>query len=660
MSLDDISKVNETKAQIISRLINELVYAKKSCNLGRNSSIPQVGEKLVQESISYIVCWRFGIISTGLSFDYITDNAVEILPFMGEILGNIRTESSNLIKSLEDSFKQTCEKRGINPMVDYEPNEKKPSKPKLFQSNSYKETPQESLYHVAPRTEKTAINMDFTHYDILPLKTIPKASIEPIVNEPAHQPTSPIVNPISQNQNPANPRKHIPPDPLITITDRDKYGYTRHQELLPVTKERAIKLFKYGVTIYRLYPDNHESMVIDATEIEAHNGIFGVPHMEWYNSREYQALASGNPEAQKESDFIYADNNTFAVYQLKEGQDDGYTEPYRYQSYSQLARTGLMVDYHNYSIVYTGDLLPSESPESLYMRFNMRKPQDYSGRSMSISDVLSVQTDRSIASYYVDEGNYIELMTFIGMENKKPIMKSSAPIADKESPKQQVSEPSTQSTKPVETATTSTPIQTQSSSTEVEETQEESKVLSELPDSSDSQSEKDDTFSKTMATASDLSDVDVFSLSREESREGNYGQIYELTLMINQQCAKDIDKAIKNSKEKHTEGEYRLMEALNTVILKYGRNRIAWILSMAISNAENVAFSKENQAWAIETLEIFGFPNEPPTFSIETNPILLDVFIIRFRDLQKRNLGYEERIKKATKQVKAQAQSKSP
>jgi len=139
--IDEVRKDNEAYAQTISRLINGLSCAKKSCNLGRNSSIPQFSEKLIQESISYVVCWRFGIILTGLSFDYIADKAAEILPFMGEILDNIRIEASNLIKSLEDSFKQTCEKRGINPVVDYEPNEKKPSKPKLSQSNSHTETP---------------------------------------------------------------------------------------------------------------------------------------------------------------------------------------------------------------------------------------------------------------------------------------------------------------------------------------------------------------------------------------------------------------------------------------------------------------------------------------------------------------------------------------
>jgi len=45
MSLEEIPKANETKTQTILRLINGLVNAKKSCNLERNSSIPQIGQR---------------------------------------------------------------------------------------------------------------------------------------------------------------------------------------------------------------------------------------------------------------------------------------------------------------------------------------------------------------------------------------------------------------------------------------------------------------------------------------------------------------------------------------------------------------------------------------------------------------------------------------
>jgi hypothetical protein len=46
------------------------------------------------------------------------------------------------------------------------------------------------------------------------------------------------------------------------------------------------------MTIYLLHSDNRESMVLDFSEIEAHGGIFGVPHMEWYNSHEYLTVVA--------------------------------------------------------------------------------------------------------------------------------------------------------------------------------------------------------------------------------------------------------------------------------------------------------------------------------------------------------------------------------
>ena len=92
--------------------------------------------------------------------------------------------------------------------------------------------------------------------------------------------------------------------------------------------------------------------------------------------------------------------------------------------------------------------------------------------------------------------------------------------------------------------------------------------------------------------------------------------------------------AANGGQNAETEGEYRLTKAANTVILKYGRNRIAWVLSVVIKNAAADVFTKENVEWANEAVNNFGFPEEPPTFEIKTNPVLLNIFIQRFREVQ--------------------------
>jgi hypothetical protein len=458
------------------------------------------------------------------------------------------------------------------------------------------------------------------HYDILPVKPVFQRIPQQSNEQHETPPPLPKTKPASQI---FVPRKQIPPDPRVTIADREQYGYTNCQELLPLLKERAIILFKRNMTIYLLHSDNRESIVLDFSEIETHSGIFGVPHMEWYNSHEYLSLASGNPNAQKEASFVYDNQNAFAVYQIKDGEADTHTEPYRYQTYNQLAQLGLLVDYNNYNIVYTGSMLPTDNLERLYMRFNMNKPQGYSGKSIGISDVLSLNTDSVITSHYVDEGKYTELMSFIGIE--KPRAKPGKECDSNEKSN-------------IESA----------SETISKET------LPGIPPPDDSASEVDEVLAKIASAAEDFSDVDIYAHSLEQAKKHGTVEGYNFSLMVNLQCVSDIDLAIKKSKVKDTESEYRLTKAVDAVIRKYGRNRIAWVLSVVIKNAEAEKFTNDNTAWALEALKTFGFPQEPPTFSIKTNPVLLNIFIQRFREAQSQKSTYQERVLKAGKQVRAQ------
>jgi len=291
--VSDMPQGSESAAQTLMRVINEVVSTKISYASGIDLTLPQVGERLIQESIAYILCFRFGIDVAGGTFDYLADYAKDIQPRLGEILDLIKTEASNLISTLEDSFKQLCEKQGINPMMEHEPetlppvSQSKPPKPPAqpLQILSQKETPLKPLYNVTPRIEKTTIGVDFTHYDVFPVMPALKELEKPIIDE------APPQKPAPQEQQVQILRKYIPPDPSVSIADRDKYGYTRRQELLPVGKERAAQLFSRRITVYMLYPDNREAMIFDLTELDTHSGIFGIPSMEWYNSREYLALA---------------------------------------------------------------------------------------------------------------------------------------------------------------------------------------------------------------------------------------------------------------------------------------------------------------------------------------------------------------------------------
>ncbi len=65
------------------------------------------------------------------------------------------------------------------------------------------------------------------------------------------------------------------PDEQVSTPDMQEYGYF-YDGMLPVTRERALKLDAAGLTVYVLHEDNTESMVFDPQEIMDHGGLFGV------------------------------------------------------------------------------------------------------------------------------------------------------------------------------------------------------------------------------------------------------------------------------------------------------------------------------------------------------------------------------------------------
>ena len=66
------------------------------------------------------------------------------------------------------------------------------------------------------------------------------------------------------------------------------------------------------------------------------------------------------------------------------------------------------IDLNDYKVVYEGELEYPEMPnalEELFEIFNIRRPEDFKGRSMSVSDIVEVDGK----NYYCDAAGWVEL-----------------------------------------------------------------------------------------------------------------------------------------------------------------------------------------------------------------------------------------------------------
>ena len=118
----------------------------------------------------------------------------------------------------------------------------------------------------------------------------------------------------------------------------------------------------------------------------------------------------GTPEAVPEQ-------NTFTIYQLKSGEELHY---HRFEPLERLERFGLFVDPDNYEKVYTGTLPENVSTmmklEGIYETFNLHRPEDFTGHSLSVSDIVVLHEGGKDTAHYVDAIGFEEVPAFFKQE----------------------------------------------------------------------------------------------------------------------------------------------------------------------------------------------------------------------------------------------------
>ncbi len=183
-------------------------------------------------------------------------------------------------------------------------------------------------------------------------------------------------------------------------------------------------------------------MIFEREEIDAHEGIFGIEAAEWIASTEYAEMVKAaenaavtnevevidepldNSEIARESALLLGYDSLYGVYQLKQGEG---LRDYRFESFAGLRNRGFAVERKNYELVYTAPLLARDTLSNLnrvYETLNRNRPEDFTGHSLSVSDVVVLQWRGNISSHYVDSTGFKELSGFTGHEKLADIQKS--------------------------------------------------------------------------------------------------------------------------------------------------------------------------------------------------------------------------------------------
>lgn len=130
------------------------------------------------------------------------------------------------------------------------------------------------------------------------------------------------------------------------------------------------------------------------------------------NHNEYvQAMLDG--EGEKIEAFMNSEN-AIGIFQLgfKDGTNDIMFEPY-----DRLSERGLQPERRNYVMVYSCEedkdfVSDNCCLECIWERFNLARPQDFEGHSLSVSDVVVLKNGDVVSAYYVDSFGFKRIEIF--------------------------------------------------------------------------------------------------------------------------------------------------------------------------------------------------------------------------------------------------------
>ena len=105
---------------------------------------------------------------------------------------------------------------------------------------------------------------------------------------------------------------------------------------------------------------------------------------------------------------------TYELFQIKEG---GNGQAYQFMGMDFVNKNKLVVDKDDYEEVYRGEIKEGETLDTLYEKFNLYHPDDFTGHSMSVSDVIVIEKEYEKTAYYVDSFGFTKVADFL--EEKK-------------------------------------------------------------------------------------------------------------------------------------------------------------------------------------------------------------------------------------------------
>lgn len=376
----------ESELQTVKTLIHEIAHAKLH-DIDLNAPPEQQQERpsrrtreVEAESIAYTVCQHFGLDTSDYSFGYVAGwSSDKDIKELKASLETIRATASELITEIDGHFRELQQQREAA-------QEERP----VFENLAPEQ--QQAIRDEVQATLQILVNTDMQISGEVSQGTLDALAAQGYALQDGIVQRMPAE--LSKQEQEAAYRLDDGTYLYVQTSDNG-YDYTLYDSNMKDLDGGQLDNPDLSMTaardeilaLHELHPSAIETISIDDFE----------------QLQEAAEQTATQPES------------TFAIYQLKDGEE---TRDYRFEPLDRLRAVGLDVQRDNYELVYSAPLVDGESLEDIYRRFNIDHPADFTGHSLSVSDIVVLRNGDTKTAHYCDSFGFTEVPEFLQQQEQ--------------------------------------------------------------------------------------------------------------------------------------------------------------------------------------------------------------------------------------------------
>ena len=184
-----------------------------------------------------------------------------------------------------------------------------------------------------------------------------------------------------------------------------------------IEQEEALKLYDAGADIYLITNFSSPIYVTERMEIERgpEHYQMSMAERERFRNLEWEMQKYPQIQSLKEANLLLGTRRTFGIYQIK---DDSPGENYAFMNMRFIESHGMQIKKEDYKLVYVGELLGNTSLDDIFERFNIDRPKDFRGHSLSVSDIVVLNDGEKVTAHFVDSISFEQLDSFLNLEEQ--------------------------------------------------------------------------------------------------------------------------------------------------------------------------------------------------------------------------------------------------